>query len=120
MAEDLFHMFVPAVVPGFPVTSPNITIKNLSFRPALITVTVGSLVRWTELDGVPGETKGTHNVVSTTEAWADTPCELPDDPCIRYGETFSVTFDTPGTYQYTCDPHSYMRGTIVVLPNSTG
>lgn len=114
--SDSGSVFVPAAFTSFPVTSPAISIHNLSFRPSVVTVTVGSMVRWTELDGLPGETRGLHNVVSTTDAWVDIPCEQPADPCLRYGETFSVVFDTPGSYQYTCDPHSFMRGTIVVLP----
>jgi plastocyanin len=32
------------------------------------------------------------------------------------GETFSVTFDTPGTYRYYCIPHRSegMTGTVIV------
>jgi plastocyanin len=30
------------------------------------------------------------------------------------GQTFSFTFDTPGTYWYFCRPHPFMRGRIVV------
>jgi plastocyanin len=110
-------LFAPAVFTSFPAASPQVDIQNFSFRPQVVTVTVGSLVRWTEFDGQPGQTRGIHNVVSTTGAWTAVPCKQSTDPCIRYGETFLVTFDTPGTYSYFCDPHaSFMRGTIVVQP----
>ncbi len=34
------------------------------------------------------------------------------------GETFEVTFDRPGEYEYFCIPHEKdgMRGTVVVMP----
>jgi plastocyanin len=33
--------------------------------------------------------------------------------------TFQFTFTVPGTYVYTCIYHSWMRGTIIVLPGSS-
>ena len=39
-----------------------------------------------------------------------------DQGLLTEGETFSVTFETPGTYRYFCIPHEQqgMKGTIVV------
>jgi plastocyanin len=30
------------------------------------------------------------------------------------GDTYGVTFDTPGTYSYFCIPHVFMTGVITV------
>lgn len=37
-----------------------------------------------------------------------------DSDSIVWGETFRFTFDTPGTYDYFCIPHPFMKGTVVV------
>ena len=33
-------------------------------------------------------------------------------------DTFTLTFDTPGTYEYVCLLHPPMRATITVVPNT--
>jgi plastocyanin len=33
---------------------------------------------------------------------------------IKPGDSFSITFDEPGTFHYTCGPHPGMFGVIVV------
>lgn len=50
---------------------------------------------------------------SEAEAREDLPGAL-----IKNGETYEVTFDEPGTYEYFCIPHESegMRGKIVVEP----
>ena len=47
-----------------------------------------------------------HTATSTTGAF--------DSGDIAQGESFSVTFTTPGTYDYFCTPHPTMTGQIVV------
>jgi plastocyanin len=37
-------------------------------------------------------------------------------PLIKTGETWSYTFDAPGTYSYVCDLHVNMEGVVVVTP----
>lgn len=73
------------------------------FRPEKITITAGTQVTWTNV----GQKK--HTVTYGTVFDAD----------IKPGETFSFTFDKPGTYQYYCVTHSEsdtdgMVGTITV------
>lgn len=74
------------------------------FRPKDITVTVGTLVNWVNI----GQKK--HTVTNDTLFDSD----------LLVGQTFSYTFDKPGTYQYYCVVHSEsptegMVGTVTVV-----
>ncbi len=79
----------------------NITVGNNFFDPASQTINVGDTVVWTWQSG-------THNVTFPTNAIASA-------NLTRVG-TFSTTFNTPGTFAYTCTLHSAQQnGTITVL-----
>lgn len=94
-----------------------------SFDPAALTVAAGTEVSWTNDDdeshtvtaysgGVPEGEYFTSGDLPNEEAARD----AVSDALIQPGETFSVTFDTPGTYAYFCIPHEDhgMTGEIVV------
>ncbi len=38
-----------------------------------------------------------------------------DSGSIAAGETFSLTFDTPGTFTYHCTPHPWMKATVTIM-----
>ena len=78
-----------------------VDIKGFAFTPGDITVKAGAAVTWTNRDSVK------HNVVVDSG-------EGPDGPLLAKGETYSYTFDKPGTYPYHCDPHRSMTGTVYV------
>ena len=80
-----------------------VTIKNFKFAPSDIKVKVGTTVTWTNQDGVK------HNVMTEDGAPEKIEGEL-----IAKGETFSYTFKKAGTYDYFCQPHPYMKGTVTV------
>ncbi len=57
----------------------------------------------------------------------DAPTEDPlwDSGVLTPGESFSYTFDTPGTYVYRCDFHPVTMGAVIVVqareaPTATG
>ena len=77
-----------------------VTISDFAFSPATVTITAGDTVTWTNTDPV------VHTATSTTGAF--------DSGDIAQGDSFSVTFTTPGTYDYFCTPHPTMTGQIVV------
>lgn len=82
-------------------TATEITMKNIHFVPNDITVAVGTTVTWTNEDAVA------HNVTSDDGLF--------ESGNITKGETFSYTFDKPGTYSYHCTLHPPdMKGTVVV------
>jgi nitrite reductase (NO-forming) len=72
------------------------------FSPATITVVIGvnNTVVWTNKDSAP------HTVTSSTKLF--------DSGNLNTGDTFTYTFATPGTYQYGCSYHPWMKGTVIV------
>lgn len=75
-----------------------VAIENFSFNPQQLTISVGTTVTWKNNDDVP------HNVVFENFSSK----ELAKD------ETFSHTFDTKGSYSYSCGIHPSMTGQIIV------
>jgi len=75
-----------------------VLIENHSFNPASLTIKVGDSVTWTNKDSA------SHNVI-----FADFESDL-----LKKEDSFTHTFDTAGTFTYTCGPHPYMEGTIKV------
>jgi amicyanin len=85
-------------------STSDVTIKNSAYSPAKITVKVGSKVTWTNQDSMQ------HNV-APDEDYGD---EFRGSELLNRGETYSFTFNQPGTYTYHCTPHPFMHGTVVV------
>ena len=81
----------------------NVSIENHAYQPAVITIAKGTTVTWTNKDRVQ------HDVMPTVKSDA-----FPGSTLLSGGESYSFTFDTPGTYEYYCSPHTFMRGTVVV------
>src|SRR5438552_14031530 len=83
-----------------------ISAHNGTANPAVDTVAVGATVTWTWTNnqGV------SHSVESEgSTAFASSPIMSGN------GQTYAVTFTTPGTYQYDCAVHgTQMNGTIMV------
>ena len=73
-----------------------------NFSPANVTVPAGSVVTWTNNDGSPHTATG----------------QGFDSGNLNNGQTYSHTFNTPGTYQYVCSYHSDMVGTLKVTDSS--
>ena len=78
----------------------SVDIKNFALAPTATTVTVGTTVRWKNLDGEP------HTVRSIDASFAS--------GALDQNDSYSVKFDKPGTYKYVCSIHPQMNGTIVV------
>ncbi|HMK46691.1 MAG TPA: cupredoxin domain-containing protein [Methanocella sp.] len=76
----------------------DVTIKDSSFSPDTVTVTVHGTVTWTNKD----------TVAHTVDFNGDHSKQLVN------GDTFAKTFDTPGTYEYTCGIHPFMKGKVIV------
>lgn len=81
----------------------SVEIKNHAYSPATITVKVGTTVTWTNQDGVR------HDVVATNAS-----ADAPSSELLARGESYSFTFNKPGTYDYYCTPHPYMKGKVIV------
>ncbi len=79
----------------------NIDIKGFSFSPQTRNIKKGDTITWTNQDSAP------HTVtsISGTELKSDT---------LNKGDTYSHTFNTAGTFEYRCNFHTSMKGTIIV------
>ena len=112
-----------------PTPSPTATPKTVqvavgvqgakSFAPNTVIINVGDSVRWTFLsDG--------HNVVSGSPCTADDQFCSPGDANCSFapnafpGQTYTHVFNSPGTFNYFCQPHCIdgMTGTIIVQGNA--
>ena len=74
--------------------------RNMAFAPARLEVAAGTTVEWTNNDPLP------HTVTSATGAF--------ESGLIPSGRTWRFTFTTPGTYEYACTPHPFMKGVVIV------
>ncbi|MEP7361017.1 MAG: plastocyanin/azurin family copper-binding protein [Chloroflexota bacterium] len=68
----------------------------------VLMVPLGATVTWTNND--PGMT---HTVTAVDGSF--------DSGNLAAGQAFSYTFDNPGTFEYACTPHPWMRGRIEVM-----
>ena len=93
----------PAATPAPQPADPyRVAISEFKFKPAMLTVPVGTQVTWENLDMTP------HTV---TSAAVD---DRFDSGKFGNRSTFAHTFTKPGRYQYLCVPHGGMQGVIVV------
>jgi plastocyanin len=79
-----------------------VEIRESKFIPDTVTVKVGTTVKW-----LNAEKRSNHSVWFKQE-------QLPESDRFFPGESWSRTFDRPGTYRYTCGPHPEMNGTVMV------
>lgn len=93
--EDVGKPFDVAIVRN--VAQPS---TSEPYSPATLTISVGETVTWFNADSM------IHTVTSDTGLF--------DSGELRPGGRFGYTFTEPGTYPYTCIPHPWMEGTIVV------
>jgi plastocyanin len=74
-------------------------VKSYRFDPKVIEIKAGDTVTWTNED----------NFTHTVEV------DGQEDHKVGQGESFSIKFDTPGTYHYVCTLHSKdMDGEVIV------
>jgi nitrite reductase (NO-forming) len=100
----------PPSTSTIPVASVHVTIlpgtgtntSSTGYAPATITVVIGvnNTVVWTNDDNTP------HTVTSVNKVF--------DSGNLNPGDTFTYTFTSPGTYQYGCSYHQWMKGTVIV------
>jgi plastocyanin len=78
-----------------------VTMKDIKFDPAAVTVKAGGTIQWKNEDSV------NHDAVAKEG-------DVPKSGLFGEGETYEAKFDTPGTIEYVCTVHPGMEGTITV------
>ena len=86
----------------FSQTTHDVTVQNFSFSPQSLTITVGDIVRWTNISG-------THNVKADDNSFTS-------GPAAPAPWEYTHTFTAVGNNPYHCEPHQAMgmTGTIIV------
>ncbi len=91
----------PGATSGTVVTGDAIVeVKNFTFTPPNLTVSVGTKVTWKFDDAAK------HNVVADDKTFTS--------EILSNGQTYTYTFTKAGSYPYICTIHPYMKGTITV------
>jgi plastocyanin len=117
---------VAAFSPQLATTSPQVTqisIPNGSgltqssraFTPNSVTVVIGvnNTVTWTDNDNQMDANGYTPNHTVTANDNSFTSQSL------SYGDTYTYTFTTAGSFAYHCNVHSWMAGTVIVKGTTT-
>jgi plastocyanin len=78
----------------------SVDIQDFAFSPDTLEISVGTTVTWTNGDAAP------HTATAEDGAF--------DSGSLATGDSYSFTFEEPGTYSYFCEFHPNMQGTIVV------
>jgi len=81
-------------------TNAQVIINNFTFTPAVITVTVGTTVTWSNQDDTP------HTVTEADKHFGS--------PGLDTGDQFAYRFTAAGVYTYFCSIHPMMIGHIIV------
>ncbi len=81
------------------ISQNEINITNRGFSPEEITIKTGSYVTFTNKDSV------THAVIESNKAF---------NKEIKPGDSFKITFDKSGTFEYISSSYPNMKGKVVV------
>jgi len=100
LAAALVAAGCAATGPSEPVATTKVTmVKSYRFDPETIEIRAGQTVTWTNEDNF------THTVQVEGQA----------DHKVGRGESVSIVFGKPGTYDYVCTLHSHdMQGEVIV------
>lgn len=87
-----------AQTPDPAATGNTVIMQDHTFTPAEITIKKGETVTWTNKDSAK------HDVTSDTFK----------SDLLAQDQSFEQTFNDVGTFEYSCTPHPYMKGKIIV------
>lgn len=82
-------------------TAFKVDIKNFAYSPSTITIPVGGTITWTNNDS-------TFHTVTAQDR------KVLQSGTMKPGASYTQTFKTAGTYEYFCEFHANMKGTIIV------
>jgi plastocyanin len=78
-----------------------VDIVDFAYSPDPITISAGESITWTNQDSAP------HTATARDRA-------VLQSGTLNEGESFTQQFDTAGTYEYFCEFHANMSGTVIV------
>jgi plastocyanin len=85
----------------------NVSLENIQFNPKDVTVKAGETITFTNNESIPHDV---HKTSGPGDDFASGP-----SGGMQEGDTFELTLDQPGKYEYVCDVHAPgMAGSITV------
>lgn len=78
----------------------SVEIAGFDFSPRGLTIAVGTAITWTNRDSAP------HDATDQAGAWST--------GFLSQGDSATVTFESPGVYEYECTIHPSMKGPLAV------
>ena len=87
------------------VSRPGCEKNDRCYIPSLIVIEKGKQVTWVNEDSA---------FHSITSGYYDTPTDLFDSGHLDPFESYTLTFDEAGTYDYFCTLHPWMKGQVIV------
>ena len=89
------------------VSRPGCEDAQICYVPFEYSTTVGSPITWTNTDSA------FHTVTSGTY---DDPKTLFDSGYMDPYDSYTLSFDLPGSYSYYCTLHPWMQGLVIITP----
>jgi plastocyanin len=99
-------VLVPGGIAEARAAGATVTVANMAFGPASVTVGLGESVTWSFQDAI------SHTTTSNQGFW--------DSGTRSSGATYAHRFRSAGTYAYHCSIHAMMRGRVAVPVKATG
>ena len=87
------------------VSRPGCEVNDNCYVPSLIVIEKGKHVTWVNEDSA---------FHSVTSGFYTAPTELFDSGYLDPFESYTITFDEAGTYDYFCTLHPWMKGQVIV------
>jgi len=93
------------VIMPIKVSRPGCEVNDNCYVPSLIVIEKGKQVTWVNEDSA---------FHSVTSGFYTVPTELFDSGYLDPFESYTLTFDEVGTYDYFCILHPWMKGQVIV------
>jgi plastocyanin len=89
--------------PGTGSNTALVAIRNFAYGPDTVRVKAGTTVTWVNCEQPAVDP---HTVTSDSNVW--------ESLSLKPGDTFAFTFNQTGEFAYTCVPHPFMHGVVIV------
>ena len=103
MTEPVADCSLPLDQSVVGTTTTIVQIVNFTFVPAEVRIAPGTSVTWIYCEPAGEEL---HNTASDEGIWTSR--------LLDREESFTLQFDDVGTFPYHCDPHPFMKASVIV------
>lgn len=95
----------PVAAAEAPADTVVINIAKMKYEQPEVTIKAGQTVTWVNTEAMP------HNVAFQAGVVGDAKM---DGAMMKKDQSYSITFNESGTFDYHCTPHPFMKGTVIV------